>query len=336
MISALVALIRALVLTAAVLLGLAGVGTALAGLGGAFSNRLDTFSHFMPFWAGLALAGALLGAAVRSRFAFGLGAAGVLLACVLLVPELLSAVRQPRAPLAHPTLTVVQFNLWAANPQQARTARWILAQNADVLVLEEAYGGTEQIIDALRGRYPYITRCRRSPCSTVIMSRQAPTATGDMLRLPGERRHLSGAWATFQDSRGPYTVVGVHFGWPWPFGDHLAQRRLLIESVRRFPRDLLIITGDFNSTPWSYDLRSLERRLGLTRYSRGLPSWPARPGTSGPITPPFPVMPIDHVFAGPGWAQVRVTRGPRLGSDHYPLVAQFQPPAPPRNADAPR
>ena len=222
-----------------------------------------------------------------------------------------------------PEVTLVQFNLRAGNPQQERTTRWILAQKADVLVLEEAYGGTESIIEGLRARYPFITRCRRSPCSSVIMSRQAPIANGDMVRLPGEPRHLSGAWATFQGQGGPYTVVGVHFGWPWPFGDHLAQRRLLIESVRRFPRERLIIAGDFNSTPWSFDLRSLGRQLGLTRYSRALPSWPARPGTSGPITPPFPVMPIDHVFAGPGWRQVRVARGPRLGSDHYPLVVQL-------------
>jgi hypothetical protein len=35
---------------------------------------------------------------------------------------------------------------------------------------------------------------------------------------------------------------------------------------------------------------------------------------------PAPVMAIDHVFAGQGWPSVDVRRGPRLGSDHYPVV----------------
>jgi endonuclease/exonuclease/phosphatase (EEP) superfamily protein YafD len=43
-------------------------------------------------------------------------------------------------------------------------------------------------------------------------------------------------------------------------------------------------------------------------------SWPA---TRSPI----PILPIDHLYAGPAWRTVNVERGPHLGSDHYPLVA---------------
>jgi vancomycin resistance protein VanJ len=34
---------------------------------------------------------------------------------------------------------------------------------------------------------------------------------------------------------------------------------------------------------------------------------------------PFPFLPIDQLFAGPGWAMRSVERLPRTGSDHYPL-----------------
>ena len=43
---------------------------------------------------------------------------------------------------------------------------------------------------------------------------------------------------------------------------------------------------------------------------------------------PLPVLPIDHVYAGPGWATVSVERGPSIGSDHYPLVVILAPVAP--------
>lgn len=42
---------------------------------------------------------------------------------------------------------------------------------------------------------------------------------------------------------------------------------------------------------------------------------------------PFPMLPIDHVYAGKGWRAVSVTRGPRLGSDHYPMVVVLAPSA---------
>ena len=40
---------------------------------------------------------------------------------------------------------------------------------------------------------------------------------------------------------------------------------------------------------------------------------------------PFALLPIDHVYAGPGWRTVRAERGPRLGSDHYPVIVTLAP-----------
>ena len=321
--STLLILLRFLATLLAIVGGLFAAGAALASVAGAWSDRLDAFAHFAPLWfvgGGLAL---LLGWVGGSRIGIGLGAIAVMASGILIVPELWAGVQLGRR-VARPDLTVVQFNLWAANPQQARTARWILAQNADVIVLEEAYGGVEPIIRQLRARYPYATTCRRSPCSAMILSRRAPVRTGDTQRLPGVRTHLSGAWATFNTAQGPVTVFGVHFGWPWPFGNQRAQRNILVQSLRGLPHDRLILAGDFNAAPWSYSLRRLDRNLGLQRYSRAMPSWPAQPGTAGPLVLPFPIMPIDHAYAGPGWSEVEVRRGPRLGSDHYPLVMRLR------------
>jgi len=99
----------------------------------------------------------------------------------------------------------------------------------------------------------------------------------------------------------------------------------LRKLVADLPRERMILTGDFNSAPWSHMLRQTDAALGLTRRDRGLATFPAdRRGFPWPV----PVLPIDHVYAGPGWATVSVTRGPRLGSDHYPLVVILAPVSP--------
>ena len=313
--------LRGLVIAGAVVLGLISLVGAAGAIGGAWSARLDVLAHFAPVWAGMGLAAAVIAFPLGSRLGGGLGVAGLGLALVLIVPEVLAALALPQGRLAAPDLKIVEFNLWGRNRDQDGTAAWILAQDADIVVLEEAFGGTERILAALRRHYAHVTPCRRSPCSSVIMSRQAPLASGDMVRLPGET-HLSGSWATFDSPRGPFTVVGAHFTWPIPVGPQRMQRRVLLRSITPFNRRRLIIAGDFNTAPWSAAMRRLDRALEIPRYSRALPSWPAARFTRLNILFPFPFMPIDHVWAGRAW-QVRVTRGPRLGSDHYPLVIQL-------------
>ena len=37
-----------------------------------------------------------------------------------------------------------------------------------------------------------------------------------------------------------------------------------------------------------------------------------------------PILPIDHIYAGSDWRMTGLRRGPRLGSDHFPLVATLR------------
>ena len=66
----------------------------------------------------------------------------------------------------------------------------------------------------------------------------------------------------------------------------------------------------------------------LIRRDRALFTWPAQQDSRLRWLGLFPILPIDHVYAGPGWATVKVERGPRLGSDHYPVIVTLAPVAP--------
>ena len=88
-----------------------------------------------------------------------------------------------------------------------------------------------------------------------------------------------------------------------------------------FDRKSLIVAGDFNSTPWSFSLRRQDAQFGLERRTRALFTFPVQTYSRYRAHAPFPLFPIDQIYAGSDWKTVSVTRGPRLGSDHLPTIA---------------
>jgi endonuclease/exonuclease/phosphatase (EEP) superfamily protein YafD len=306
----------------ALMLCLVGALAGLACLGGAFSDRLDALTHAAPLWMAcgvLGLALAVFASRDEERRALvGAAALGIAALVVLMAPELLSTLRPPEKPAqGASTLKLVQFNLWAENHAPRETAAWILKQNADVVITEESGGTAWPVLRALRKAYPYSTTCRsKYGCDTRIHSRWPIIDEHDAY---GDGQGLVTTWATLRHPRGDFTVVGNHFVWPIPAGRWQAQSRLLAGRIARFPKDSLIVTGDFNSTPWSWSLRRQDKTLGLERRTRALASWPTG-DFSRLVSAPFPILPIDHVYAGKAWKTVKIERGPSLGSDHRPIV----------------
>lgn len=315
-----VQLLSLLVRGTALMLGLIGFGLAVVCLGGAFSDKLDAFTHAAPFWLLMGVGAIVLGGAFArggERWVMvGLGLATLLACSVLMLPDLWAAWRFKPASPAPSDLKIVQFNIWHQNKTPEKSLEWILAQDADVVILEEGGGEAWSVITGLKAAYPFANCDRVSKCETWIFSRKKMIARGGM---PLERPYLSGAWATLADAKGPFTVVGVHLTWPVPAGIQQSQSRKLVRLVSGFDRKSAIVTGDFNSTPWSFALKRQDKALGLRRWTHAIPSWPASQ-FSRVMVAPAPFLPIDHVYAGSEWHAVSVERGPALGSDHRPIV----------------
>ncbi len=128
------------------------------------------------------------------------------------------------------------------------------------------------------------------------------------------------ARAVFGGPTAPANLIAVHPIRPYLPGERheIARLRSLVD--RYDPRDL-IVAGDLNLTPWSFELRRLDRNLGLQRRDKAVPTWPAR--LFG-VAWPLPFLPLDHVYAGSMWRTIDVRRGPYLGATHYPLVVDLQ------------
>jgi endonuclease/exonuclease/phosphatase (EEP) superfamily protein YafD len=292
---------------------MAGIGAALS-LAGRACPQLDLYAHFAPLYVAAALVAVILaGRAWRIRLGAGLALAA---AMALIVPEYLRDAG-PTAPADAPgQIRVIQFNAEHRNNEVQRVARWLLAQDADIITVTEARHDLRDILKRegwrTAGGHGYL----------IIFVREGFTQM-DRPHL-SDHAKLTYVNATYATASGPMEAVTVHMRWPNDPGIRARLREL--ESITaRLPRERMVLTGDFNTTPWSAQMGRLDEGLGLSRRDRGVATWPAKVmGHRWPL----PFLPIDHVYAGPGWATVRVERGPWLGSDHYPLIVTLAPARP--------
>jgi endonuclease/exonuclease/phosphatase (EEP) superfamily protein YafD len=80
----------------------------------------------------------------------------------------------------------------------------------------------------------------------------------------------------------------------------------------------LMLVGDLNITPWSAHFKDLLRqgKFKDSRVGFGLQaSWPA--------SIPFLRIPIDHILVSGGFELYERKLGPKIGSDHLPVMLDF-------------
>lgn len=303
------------------LAGLAILLVACAMFGAVIEPRLDLVTHLAYPLLLLAAACFVVSLAISGRKpgAQRLVAGMALVACLVLTGPELAARFMPRsAPAGEPQFRVMSYNLFWLNrtPDKAQAA--IRASGADVVVLIESNGPMRGVAAGLRDLYPYQAIC---PCDVSILSRWP--ILDDYVRndtRPGPQTVPGLNWVVVDSPAGEVTVMGVHMPWPTDPGNQTFNQNLLLRAAAPFDRRSLIVTGDFNSTPWSVFLRKQDQRFAMERRTKGLPTWPARLPWSERLRAPFPFMPIDHVYAGKAWRTLAVHRGPSGGSDHYPVI----------------
>ena len=306
----------------ALALGLAALclAAAAAGQGGRVSARLDVLNHFAPVWFagafGMLVYALAFASPSRRWMIVAIAAAGIVAAMTLILPELTRSIRPAVPAGTGRELTLIQFNGWDQNADIQDTADWVAAQKPDVVVMEEV---RPPIRDALVRRGFHF---QRGLAHAGIFTRLAPLPAPFAVPKDAWKTLPDFARASFSVDGAPFSVVAVHLVWP----TRKRQRpnmAALAELLRRYPADRLIVAGDFNLTPWSFALRRFDDALGLERRDRALFSWPARLSPTARWGWPAPLLPIDHVYAGRAWRTISLVRGPRLGSDHYPLLVRL-------------
>ena len=305
---------------------------AVAAQGGRWNDRMDLLTHLTLVWLAGGLIALVLTIFLRPSLAravtIGFAVVAVISAGAIIAPDAVHLFG-PRARLStQKNLKLIEFNAWGRNPDPARVAQWLALEDPDVAVIMEGSTLLKSQIVGATGMHAF------EGSGALIFTREKPIAewvAWGTRELPGETVEM--AWVDLPGPDGqPFSVVGLHLGWPIPARHAWGQGRRIAAVLQTLDRRRAIMTGDFNSTQWSFRQRAVDASFALERRDHLIPTWPARFPVGRGIPFPVPFMGIDHAYAGPYWKTVSIARGPRMGSDHYPLIMTFAWSPPPGGA----
>lgn len=233
----------------------------------------------------------------------------------------------PRTGLARAestALTVMSYNVWRNNRDFPATAQAILGQLPDLLLLQEIDSADfEALQNELRHRYPdrvfhlaYERRMKqaiisRYPLTPQTASRSQGRAQKVIVHAPGQE----------------VMVVNVHFSQPYYWQEHYGEMVRLVNDVKSVELPV-IVGGDFNTTDQSEVYQMMNRLLANAHWEAGWGfgfSFPADQRSFRGVTPPTPLIRIDHIFYSDHFiATAAGTLSDSGGSDHFPIMAELE------------
>ena len=305
------------------LLTTAGALASFATLTG-FAGRwwfFDLAAHFRVQYAMALGLGALVMLAWRQPLWAAVFAGFALINAAILAPRFLGSAEAVTG-ISGPIFRVLLTNVHSDNRDRERIRRVIAEANPDVIVLLEVTPWLIAQLADLADRYPHrIAEPQEGNFGIALFSRLPLRNTAVISLGPAGLPSLK---VEVEADGRRFTVVGTH---PLPpigaamTGDRnaqLADLARLAQQTRQTGQPLLAL-GDFNLSPWSPHFAQLLADSGLrdSAAGRGIqPSWPVG-------WPPL-WIPIDHVLYSDGIQIRHRVIGPDLGSDHYPVIVDFQ------------
>jgi endonuclease/exonuclease/phosphatase (EEP) superfamily protein YafD len=214
---------------------------------------------------------------------------------------------------SRPNLSILTLNTWYGHSDPERLAHYLATAPADIVVLSELAPNKQSLLDTLRTVYPYQVDCvPEGHCSLAMLSRNPFAAAGAAYIAAGKPAFV---WAKVGGAPdGVVTIIGTQLSQPGRDPRlHAVQMTELARFIQRIDGPLLL-TGDLNTTPWSYSFRMLRTMTGLVPTSMLMPSWPAWPIA-------LPQVALDHILLSSELAVTAAGTGPAVGSDHLPVWA---------------
>ncbi|TWU28529.1 endonuclease/exonuclease/phosphatase family protein [Bythopirellula polymerisocia] len=295
------------------------IAVVCAGLFGRWHYLLDLCSHFRVQAAfTLVVSGLLLLLLKRRRWATVGLVAGLGLTATLW------PFFAPASDAGNSVYRLLTLNVLTTNPRHDRVIAFIRKSDPDFIVLQETSPEwIESLDEALGTSWPYQKSIVRSDNFGIAMYSKLPWVSCEMKEY-SSTLPVPSLSALFEFPDGDkIRLITTH---PLPpmnrdlWDARNSQLSGLATDVQGGESDRTIVAGDLNCTPWSYWFGRLLQESGLRNLAdeHGLSvSWM-------PIPIPVCGLPIDHVLVG---SEIRVSKrtvGPYVGSDHRPVVVEFE------------
>jgi endonuclease/exonuclease/phosphatase (EEP) superfamily protein YafD len=314
-------------------LGLGGIG--LLSIAGFIPPRwryFDLAGHFRVYYLYLALAlGAL--AVVLNFWVLSALALGVaMINGVVLLPWLIPSKKRFRnikvttPDQANGRISrLLLANVLRKNREFARLVELVDEIKPDLIALVEPDQEWFEGLEGLYQVYPYRhTALRKDNYGLGLLSKYPLRECGVKYLTDQGTPTIFG---TIDQDGNPLTVFVTHPA-PPKSQRELAFREAQLEQLVELSGDTsgnVILCGDFNCSPWTSSFRRMARQAGLRDSSHGFglqPTWPADRG--GKVIPWRPKVAIDHVLVSQNIDILQRWRGPKIGSDHWPVLVDFK------------
>jgi endonuclease/exonuclease/phosphatase (EEP) superfamily protein YafD len=303
-----------LLIAALVFLGL----LTIAGFFGRLTWQLDITSHFRVQYL-FSLVLVAVGCLVLGQIWFAVVA--MVLAIVnaaVILPRFISLAR---AASNGSVCRLLLSNVLMHNRSYDQLRKLVAGEQPDLIVLIEPDRAWLANLDGLRADYPYwAVAARQDAYGVAVLSRQ-PFQSAEVIHLgPAEVPTVVARLNMLNHHDQMLTVIATHP--PPPKGAvNSANRNNQLRALAQFVRqqgEALILCGDLNLSPWSPHFFDLLKSSGLADSGRGFgvqPTWPADNILLR--------TPIDHCLVSPHIAVRHRRLGPRIGSDHLPVILDF-------------
>ena len=272
---------------------------------------IELFSHFRLQYLLVSLL-LLIPLALRRQALYSLLLA---LAVVLNASYVLPWYTGGDAATASGKIKVLYANVLRSNREHDRLLALIRREQPDIVALLEISSQWLEALKTLQEDYPHSYTAPREDNFGVALLSRMPLSGAKHVNSPplGYPTILAG----IDVDGAAITLITTH---PMiPLGaDNFAARNQQLQSIEEIvaaTNDDVILFGDLNASLWDRHYRHFEGATSLRNARRGhgiLPTWPT-------FMPPA-MIPIDHVLVSERIGIADIRTGPRIGSDHLPLV----------------
>jgi endonuclease/exonuclease/phosphatase (EEP) superfamily protein YafD len=212
-------------------------------------------------------------------------------------------------------LKLLQANVRSTNTDYTGFLSLLDNEQPDVVLVQEVSPAWAEELRRLKGTWPHqVVEERDGNFGIALLSKYPLVATAVVASEPLGFPTIVG---TLDVSGRRLQLVGTHPMIPVGPRNYEARNTQLatVGDLLRRSQGARVLIGDLNTSMWDLNYRRLEARTGLRNVRRGFgvkPTWPT--------FLPFAMIPIDHVAVSGEVGVVDVRSGPRIGSDHLPLV----------------
>jgi endonuclease/exonuclease/phosphatase (EEP) superfamily protein YafD len=275
---------------------------------------IQLFTHFRLQYVVVSLSLLLLFKYLRSPWLIGALAASLVLNASLVLPWYVGEDETSGGV----ELKLLHANVLSSNTEYDRLISLLDTEAPDLVMLQEVSPDWLVALDELRADYPYsyaearegnfgIALFSRVPLKSVSHFDSPPLGYPTIvasLDIDGQVLHFIGT----------HPMIPVS-------GDFYDARNEQLAGVARLlgkQAEPKILVGDLNLSQWDVNYIHLEQQGGVRNARKGfgiLPTWP--------VFMPFAMIPIDHVLVSETISVTGFYSGPRIGSDHLPLIVTF-------------